>query len=117
MKSRKENNPNPLWILLVLILGTVLIVGFAPGMAILAAVKYYAHLNLDKMHMWGFSVFTSLMIFFAFYFVGKKGVKPALINYVLLSFSVIGLMIYLMYRFQEPFYVIIYSDFFGVVVS
>ena len=86
-------------------------------MAILAALNYYAHLNLDKMHMWGFSVLTSVIIFFTFYFVGKKRVKPALMNYVLLSFSVIGLMIYLMYRFQEPFYEAIYSDFFGVVVS
>lgn|GEM_PF-6563561 len=115
MKSRKENNPNPLWVILVLIAGTVVIIGFAPGMAILAALNYYAHLNLDKLHIWGFSTITSLIIFFAFYMTGKKGFKPALLNYVLLSFSVIGLTIYLVYRYGAPLYEVIYADFFGVV--
>ena len=46
---------------------------------------------------------------------GKKGFKPALLNYVLLSFGVIGLTIYLVYRYGAPLYEVIYADFFGVV--
>ncbi len=115
MKSRKENNPNPLWVILALVAGTVIIIGLAPGMGILETINYYAHLNLDKIHLWGYSILTSLLIFFAFYFIGKKGLKPALMNYVLLSFGVICLTIYLLYRYGAPLYEVIYTDFFGVV--
>ena len=84
-------------------------------MALLTAINYYSQLSLDKAQMWGYSILTSLIIFIGLYFVTKKRLKKAFLNYVLISFAVIGLAIFLFYKYQAGLYEIIYSDFFGVV--
>ena len=113
MKTNKDSQIKPIWIFIALVIMTAIIICFAPGMAILAAINHYGHLSLDKTYIWVYSIVTSVLIFIGLYFGSKKNFSSALKFYTLISFGVIALTVCLLYKYQAGLYEII--DFFGVV--
>ena len=115
MKINKDSQIKPIWIFIALVIMTAIIICFAPGMAMLEAINHYGHLSLDKARIWGYSILTSLIIFLGLYFGSKKNFSSALKFYTLISFGVIALTVFLLYKYQAGLYEIIYSDFIGIV--